>query len=88
MESRSSETETPKVLSTTAPFPYPLLMSQQFTGINAIHRSESSSKTSAGVGPSSAAGATCFNAGDHLRPNNSFQRTLTPAGFGPLNSDR
>ena len=21
-------------------------------------------------------------------PNNSFQRTLTPAGFGPLNSNR
>ena len=24
----------------------------------------------------------------HFWPNNSFQRTLTPAGFGPLNSKR
>jgi len=24
----------------------------------------------------------------HMTPNTSFQRTLTRAGFGPLNSDR
>jgi hypothetical protein len=46
------------------------------------------SKDSTYTDPSSAVGAPDFNAGGHPRPNNPFQRTLTPAGFGPLNSNR
>jgi hypothetical protein len=36
----------------------------------------------------SALGTTCLKANVSKMPNNSFQRTLAPAGFGPLNSDR
>ena len=33
-------------------------------------------------------GTTCLKANVSKMPNNSFQRTLTPAAFGPLNSNR
>ena len=35
-----------------------------------------------------ALGTTCLKSNVPKMPNTSFQRTLTPAGFGPLNSDR
>ena len=57
------------MLSTTAPFPYPLLMSQRFTGISAIHRSESRFRSFTGWCRSSASGATYFNASSHPGPN-------------------
>ena len=78
------------VQSTSSRFPYPLLINQRFTGINAPHRSESRFCSFTGWRRSSASGATCFNVGGHPGPN-----WLIPGGRGPrerglrpLNSDR
>ena len=86
----SSETGASKVLSSTAPFPYPLLMTQRFTGNSATHRSESRFRSSTGWRRSSASGATCFNVGGHPGPNWLIPGDRGPRERGPrpLNSDR
>ena len=76
----SSETGASMVQSKRSRSPYPLLMNQRFTGINAPHRSESRFRSSAGWRRSSASGATCFNVGGQPGPNTPEAPVVKRAG--------
>ncbi len=65
----SSEAGTPKVLSTPALFPYPLVMTQRSPGSSATRCSESLSRSSTCVVRSSVVGAHRFIANGYPRPN-------------------
>ena len=86
----SSEAAAPKVLSTPASFPYPLVMTQRSPGNSATYRSESLFRSSTRVACSTVVGAPGFNAKGTLGLTWLFQGTKTRAlrSFCPLNSNR